>query len=212
MEEFAWSDEVRLRPWVQEPYWKSRVRTLVVGDSHYGDLSWSSPDFTNQIVIGSFDKPLAFFTKSAAVIKNKILRDPSERREFWLTVAFYNYLQTFAGASPGVSVSHERFEESGAAFREVLARIRPNLIIVLGHRLWGNMENLGAKQDSPLPDVGPDLRYTEVWQYPTSGKGTALAFHVKHPSRGFSFARFHPLYSEAIKRLTADGSISAQAR
>ncbi len=134
------------------------------------------------------------------MIKNKIPNDEAERKLFWRSVAFYNYLQEFAGDAPGVHVSYDRFAESDAAFREVIRKLKPNLVIVLGHRVWKHMDETDAIRDKSLSAKGVAERYFETWRYKTDGGDSALVFHVKHPSRGFTFEKFHMLYLAAIKR------------
>jgi hypothetical protein len=205
MRTIKWSDEVKFQPWVQRPYWNQEVRTLVLGDSHYGaDARAANADFTTNMVNElAIKKPIAFFTRSAALIENAILANESDRRAFWESVAFYNYLQQLAGETAGVPVAYEPFGASASAFREVLRKLKPNLVIVLGHRVWRHMDSLDARKDKAFKVAGVDERYLEAWRYSTSDGNEALVFHVKHPSRGFSFGKFHPLYLHAIKRLAS---------
>jgi hypothetical protein len=175
---------------------------LIVGDSHYGkEPDSASPDFTSEIVSGQFEKPITFFTRIAGLVQNRLPVSSAERREFWSSIAFYNYLQSFAGEGPGVSVAYEPFAKSDAAFVEVLKKLSPDVVVVLGHRVWAHMGDKGAQKDAPLSAPGVEERYKEAWRYPTSNRMTALVFHVKHPSRGFTFGKFHPLHRDAVRRV-----------
>jgi hypothetical protein len=208
MKAIRWSNEVKFKPWVQGPYWNEPVRTLVIGDSHYGqDARAATSEFTSQMVRElAIETPIPFFTRIAAMMNNKILGSESERNSFWRSVAFYNYLQELAGEVAGVPVSYERFADSDAAFREVLRKLKPDLAIVLGHRVWNHMDVCDAAKDKPLRTKGVDDRYLEAWQYATPDGNSTLVFHVKHPSRGFTFGKFHPLYREAVRRVSKTSS------
>lgn len=179
------------------------MRTLIVGDSHYGvEPRAATSDFTSCMVKDrAIEHPIAFFTRIAAMITNEVPASLAERNAFWGSVAFYNYLQELAGKVPGVPVSYERFTDSAPAFREVMRKLKPHLVIVLGHRVWNYMDTRDAAKDESLSAKGIDDRYLEAWRYATRGGNSALVFHVKHPSRGFTFGKFHPLYLKVLKRL-----------
>jgi hypothetical protein len=206
MRQPKWTDQVKFKPWVQKAYWDSKVRTLIVGDSHYGkNPRDAGPEFTREILeaVISGSHSISFYTKAAGIIANKLVT-VENRQTFWSSVAFYNYLQRLAGERPDDNVGYEEYEASNAAFKEVLIGLRPDIVIVLGSTVWGHMTDLDgeAKQIDDLPDVGVDPKYLEAWLYPSSTSDYALVFHVKHPARGFNFREFHPLYLQAVKRLS----------
>jgi hypothetical protein len=75
-------------------------------------------------------------------------------------------------------------------------------MVVLGHRVWNHMDTCNAAKDKPLRTKGVEDRYLETWQYAEPNGQSALVFHVKHPSRGFTFGKFHPLFRDALHRVS----------
>jgi len=137
MKAIEWSNNVKFKPWVQPLYWKQPVRILIIGDSHYGrDARAATAEFTSHMVRElAIENPIPFFARIAAMMTNETLSAEFDRTSFWRSVAFYNYLQELAGEVAGVAVSYERFAGSNSAFREVLRKLKPDLAIVLGHRV-----------------------------------------------------------------------------
>jgi hypothetical protein len=93
------------------------------------------------------------------------------------------------------------WKQSEDAFKLVLNQLAPHLILVLGNENWDRIPELGGHSGEPLQRG--DGRYADSWIYPIEAATFAFAFHVKHPSAGYSFKRFHPLFEEARSRVNA---------
>lgn len=191
---------VYFRPWVGANYEAGfrGQRVLVLGESHY---QWDEQieayegltiDCVKEQLSGERSKfwtniPIAFLGAYPSL---------ADKREFWSSVAFYNYVQQFAGFGPRVSPSKESWENSEAAFWEVLEALKPNCIIVLGYRLWDNLPSEGERGPDVL-DAPKNGRWT--WWYPIpKSESRALAYAIRHPSAGFSGTAWHPHLMTAL--------------
>ncbi|ALL15906.1 hypothetical protein PE051_01640 [Enterobacter asburiae] len=137
---------VNFHPFVGEKYYNSRygARVMVLGESHYGDGIDSAPDFTQYVIQEHAVKPgLPFFTKLTNVLRGSVdCPTEEERIETWKHVAFYNYVQEFVGESARIAPTTAMWKASYAPFLEVVRELEPNVIVVLGSRLWDNVPNL----------------------------------------------------------------------
>jgi hypothetical protein len=136
-------------PWVGEKYEegiRNGVRLLVLGESHYGTSGDDDAAFT-QHVVENFgkEKRHAFFTKTAKLVlgmgTGEHLSD-EKRRRFWDSVAFYNYVQEYAGETPDGNVTGEMWERAKEPFLDVLGQLDPDALLVLGKQLGSKLPNL----------------------------------------------------------------------
>lgn len=197
---------VTFRPWIGSTFEssKTRPRILIVGQSHY---DWkdrkrekvSLARVTRKVIenyIASGKR--AFFTKITSTVLGKRCPDGKQRAAFWNGVAFYNFIQEFVGDKPRLAHRYDLWKKSYPAFRAVLQRLQPDLIVVLGHMNYLNGPEDGH-QGKTLRSGPP--QYCETWYYPTGPRSHALAVHVKHPSTGYKFSQFAPLVKEAKSRV-----------
>ena len=191
-------EHVYFMPWIGDNYWSARrfgKRVLVLGESHYEwekDMPLLPPNLTIQCIeeqLAGEEPSIAFWTKIAITFLNE---HPSieEKREFWHSVAFYNYIQESVGFGPRVRLTEEMWEKAREPFNEVLYELCPQFIAVLGYDdLWCNLLDNGS-QGSTKSD----------WRYPHP-EGEAWAFRMKHPSaRGFSARKWHGPLIQALDR------------
>lgn len=196
MTAFDFSDVTRL-PWCErKTYGRGELtsRLLIVGESHYhkGRSLQEQKQFTCrtvQDVIGG--KREAFFTKVAALFD----LEPSE---FYPQVAFYNYLQKIMRTPrQPVSDAERRTDLDRRLFIEILTKLRPNRVLILGKTNWRYLPscypgNTGAElcvaSELSLALQG-NLHSSEQnahW-YRTGPRSWALVGAVAHPSsKGFS--------------------------
>ncbi|OOE40875.1 hypothetical protein BZG06_14790 [Salinivibrio kushneri] len=169
------------QPWVGDRYWEANrfgARVLVLGESHYGTEEEVSPNFTKDVVQNlAIDHRHAFFTKISKVLlgldSNQWLSD-EERSEVWQHLAFYNYVQGFVGDTPRVRPNQDMWQDSKEAFLSVIEHLKPDLVLVLGVELGGAIPSLESNID---------------------------VCAIQHPSTGFSYAKWNPVVSEALKRV-----------
>ncbi len=205
---------IRFEPWIGSRYdlclpprppifGESRV--LILGESHYTDRGEDHEDHEDQYtrdftsnIVRTRRADLQFFLnlKAACVVPV----DAMTSREFWHSVAFYNYVQWFV-PGPGQETPPEMFRESRDAFRECLNCLRPTHVIACGFGLWDRLcEHQGFWCANPdvnqgiLPFVPEQFQYKELWagNYHYEG-GTCLIVAIRHPAAYFQPLAWHDM-------------------
>lgn len=185
-------NNIQFKPWIGPQYATQGIeglRILILGESHYGDEGEEYEDCTSDVVKEwAIEKRLAFFTK----IAKSVLRLPAEeyitdeqKAIFWNSVAFYNYIQKFVGDEPRQRPSYDMWDPSKNAFIQTIKQIKPQLCVVFGYELWGNLP-------TPTQKLTADGFTTYVYNY----GNPMFTGCVAHPAGGLS-------YSEAHARITA---------
>lgn len=175
--------KVRFQPYIGEFYNDSRygIRLLVLGESHYDDDYSAGSDFTSYVVDqNAFVAGTSFFTKLTKLLKGTDADLTEEDRvEAWKHIAFYNYVQEIVGDTARISPTTEMWEAAREPFEEVVNRLKPNVILVLGVNLWNQMYNLP-----------PECQVE--WA------------SVTHPSGGI---KYEPSFAEIAKAITKVGGV-----
>lgn len=139
-------NNVKFLPWVGEHYEASRygVRVLVLGESHYGTEDDFGPGFTQKVIRNCAFKPgFRFFTMISNLLRGATgTATEAERRNAWQHVAFYNYIQAFVGDAGRIRPTRTMWKNAEPAFKEVVAELRPDVIIVLGYGIWKHLPEL----------------------------------------------------------------------
>ena len=121
--------DIRHPPWVAADYRSNRIRTLILGDSHYHSNS-EARDLTvgvvNEWLNGT--QNLRFFTGVAIALSGD---EPGtlNRPQVFDNIAFYNYVQEVVDSSrkrPPATA----YQAAEAPFREILIDLAPTHIIV----------------------------------------------------------------------------------
>lgn len=190
------------KPWIGEDYASGTrfgKRVMVLGEAHYQwDVNTKlDPDLTCRAIRRHLNREHrhAFWTRiGGAFLGYK----PSleELQRFYRSVAFYNYVQESVGFGPKVAPTPEMWTQSEPAFAEVLRDLAPQVLIVLGYRLWNHLPNLGRVADKPIDGASQ----TQTWRYPLPSGGTCLAYGIRHPSSGFTGSKWQPHILEVIRR------------
>lgn len=190
--------EIYFNPWIGTQYQSSwnGVRTLVLGESHY---EWEenqklTPSLTidciEDQVSGSYTKQ--FWTNIVVAFLGH-LPTLEEKRTFWQSVAFYNYIQETVGFGSRVRPTAAMWTKAEAPYSEVLELVRPQLMIVMGKTLWNSIPDLNGEY-GPRIEGAPT---PTTWIYPISKSENCLAFSLRHPSAGFSGRGLHPFVLKA---------------
>ncbi len=190
--------EIFFRPFLGKNYNKEGfdgIKLLILGESHYCKNKNSCPkcgkedpedcfNFTNNVVQeylgfkkGEFESKswMSTFTRFTNVLLgDKVGND--EIIDFWESIVFYNYVQSALETSRKEPKS-EQFYESEKAFKEVLRRYKPDLIIVWGIRLWEYLPDIGHYGEERKIHGAIDKIY-----YYKSGVKDIPAFPVYHPA------------------------------
>lgn len=189
----VWS-KVRVHPWVGVDYEKPAIfpyRTLILGESNY-----TTPDnFGTDLVIscvgddilGSDPNFCRFSTKIRRVIFGRNTEIGPE--EFWRNAAFYNFVQYLVGGKSKERPTSQMWIDSAEPFSEVVAKLKPERILVLGKGNWGNL--LAHIEHEKVDEMQANLLVDGY---------SALAGYICHPSagRGFSYQKWQPLAESIV--------------
>jgi hypothetical protein len=199
--------KIIFHPWVGENYGCDssvlKKRTLILGGSHYLEGLNSDEDlgdFTNEVVNLYFDRNCkGKWKKTFSTFINSIFgrsTNEDERRVFFESVVFYNYLQEVAGDNPGAAGNYDygaiqHFE----AFKLVLDEYKPEVVISWGDKVWeglpndwgfgGNVRGEGVIIDGTV--------FVKYFDYPYQNRVISLV-GVGHPSIGYSRDFHHQIF------------------
>ena len=188
--------KIVFEPWIGSQVSNVNNKVLVLGESHYGDVSpedWH--DFTNYIV----NKFLRYksgnekhehwmntFTRFSNVVTSN-MDIPMDTNEFWNSIIFYNYIQRPLYSSR-IAPTQEEFINSAKAFEALVAIHKPTEIIVWGKRLW---DYLRSNNILTLDELNNQNFITN-----NDGLNTSKIYHVYHPSSSY----FNYAYWSNLKR------------
>ena len=138
----------RFHPWIGSHYGRESrfgVRLLVLGESHYGQPGEDDePRTFTQDVVRDYSGPHRhpYFTTIAKVLRGDTdWIDDEERAAIWENIAFYNYIQTLLPA-PGIPPKAAQWDAGHGPFLTVLNTLQPDAVLVVGQRLWGQIEQM----------------------------------------------------------------------
>ncbi|MGJ5813670.1 uracil-DNA glycosylase family protein [Paludibaculum fermentans] len=196
-------EHVKALPFVGESYNKETpwgLPILILGEAHYTTIPLY-PEITNEVVEGSvtpdrkWESWMMIFAKTPGIFHGG-WTDPEQRRRFWSSMAFYNYVQESVGSEARTRPTEEMWKNAVPAFEEVVNHLQPRFILVLGNELWKNL----PKTSKPGPPVSlSDGELRESRLYP-NGAGDAFVFGIAHPSSiGWSYKKWTPWVQAALK-------------
>lgn len=117
---------------------------LVLGESHYAGEGEAGPNLAQDVVKKyAYCAGLPFFSKLTVVLRGDTSYPADEERfETWQHVAFYNFVQEIVGKGSRIAPITEAWKAVEAPFFEVVRELEPDVILVLGSRLWKKVPNL----------------------------------------------------------------------
>lgn len=195
---------ITFKPWIGDDYRAANFgkRVMVLGESHYQEREDDppAPEWTERFIRNQMDgvRSRAFWTRivSAFIGHTPVLK---EKQDFWRSVAFYNYIQQSVGFGARIRPTLDMWKDSEPGFVEVLNKHQPQVLIVLGYRLWRKLPYLEGTADDPIDCP----EQPQTWRYPLKKGGYCLAYGIKHPSSGFTSSHWRPHILEAIRRAPA---------
>jgi len=145
------SDVATFQPWVGENYEAAPFgcRTLILGEANFdwkGGEVTQCRNVTRDLVADLTAEPSddgrlrhSSWIYFAMMFLNSWPYSLEERRFFWDGIAFYNYLQSTAGFRSDGAPTPAHWKDSEAAFFDVVRLLKPQVMSVLGDRLWNNL-------------------------------------------------------------------------
>jgi hypothetical protein len=189
---------VKVLPYVGQDYGREKpwgVSVLILGESHYHPERLN-PEFTCEVVQAVIDGAnYPFFTKVVGSFYGA-WPDHDLRRQFWKSVAFYNFIQETVGAKPRIRPTDQMWRNAGPPLEEVLIQHEPGFVLVLGKQLWENLP-IPLKR-GPLVTLG-DGQSRESRLY-FNDAGYAFTFGINHPSSGgWTYEKWTPWVQAAVQ-------------
>jgi hypothetical protein len=145
---------------------------------------------------GQGDPSLRFFAKTVGVFFGG-RQELKAREDFLRTVAFYNFVQEPAGTIPRARPSAAMWGQASPAFVEVLEKLQPQFVLVLGKELWKRI----SLPFEPGPAVQlSDGEPSESRLYVMAAGGQSFFFPINHPSSpGWSYSKWYPWVKAALE-------------
>ena len=186
-------------------------RLLILGESHYGGPEKYRRCLTKEVieeVIAEEQWNKRYFTGV-----RKAVLGPSQEvgaKDFWQSVAFYNFIQSLVEKSRKPPARH-MWEEAPDRFRKTLNRLEPAHVIVTGFRLWDHLPgDEDFWSDAPEDEVATIRKLVPsrfnncnherrgwLGRY-RHGSGKCLVVKIQHPSR-FSPEQWHPVIRDFLR-------------
>jgi hypothetical protein len=192
---------VFFNPWVGPNYLSGGIfgkRIMALGESHHcrdeicktcgKNFNSKCNNFTSVVVDWYLDQKnehegwMPTYRKFERSLVNHNTT-PSESKEIWNSILFYNYLQV-AVPKARQAGTPEQYRASENAFFSVIDQYEPELIVVWGVRLW---EQLPNKRWEDGPRILADGYEVKNGYYQLANGGRSRVVCVYHPSAGYSW-------------------------
>lgn len=194
----------RFDPWVGSNYTRPNQiggRLLILGESHHA-VAPHQPrsltiDVTRMYIEGNYTQKTLngrFWTTIASTVTG-FSHSEIDRRSFWESVAFYNYIPEIVGEYSRIRPKENLWSLGREPFLEVLEKLTPDWVLVLGSEMWRHLQSDGEIGQS----VTIETETRETRCYPAGSGKRSLAISIPHPvSYGFSWRNWHPWVREAM--------------
>jgi len=138
--------------------------------------------------------------KTFSTFINSVFGRPSsieEKKAFFDSIVFYNYLQEAAGEDPySAGLSDYNDERHLSAYYEVLDRLEPEVVICWGSKVWealpNNWRSFGEADKGTGLSIGNQI-FKRYYDYPYLDK-TIRLIGVHHPSIGYKTEFHHQVF------------------
>ncbi|MGC2458440.1 MAG: hypothetical protein WA435_10635 [Gallionellaceae bacterium] len=193
-----WSSTVVVHPWVGNNYKNPiyfKYKTLILGESNFTD---SPENFNSSLVIRCVEDDLAIGgqerdTNGFCRFSTKIRRVIFGRNEslgpngLWQDVAFYNFVQSLVGNKARIRPTYDMWKESVPAFFEIVEKLQPSRVLVLGKTNWSNL--LQHIQHHPEGQHVATL---------TIGTNLITAGYINHPLSSLAYTTWQPIARQLL--------------
>ena len=175
------------QPWIGNHYDCSETKLLLLGQSAYSwrneknKLRHPTPDLPTEMVKEVLDdfrsaNDMRFMKMLSRGLAGE--KEPSKERlhYVWHRIAFTNYVGGTTGEGPGTPPTPAMWEAAKRAFPNILNKLRPRRIIVIGKGMW-----------SKMPKVDDVYMTGDVQGYLLDDHSVAVCWAL--PARGLSWTR-----------------------
>lgn len=209
-------NKVFFKPWIGENYYSSGIfgkKILVLGESHDCDgcnacgnlknINAECRELTSQTIRdflrfkkGEIDHQawMKAFTNFGNIVNHRHL-NAEETNTFWNSVLYYNYVQSSTGQTKKTQ-PYKAYVRNSAAFFQVIDTHKPDLIIVLGKKLWDLLPSNGEFAEQDICVEGENRG--SFYYFPIDRKKIP-AYMINHPSSQKFDDTWHPFIHKAIE-------------
>lgn len=195
-------------PWIGDKYRTVGIRgrkILILGESSYNPKAppqdYRISDHNRYLVDDAIGHDEGKGYKSTSRFNTSIprmfgfdWRSHPRRREFWNSVAFYNFLQLIL-TKPRERPPAESWQNAVAPFLETLQELHPEFAICFGKNMWGH---LPKQQETELPNA--DAVFARKAEIPLQDGARVIMLGFMHPSgRGFRRQPIASILSRELK-------------
>ena len=190
-------EHVKFRPWIGPDY-REGEGVMVLGESHY-DTGEEPSSFT-ETVVGRYVRgdtkgwKTRIFTKTARLFLMDAVGERASLdtcHKFWNGVMFYNYIQEYVGPKSRIAPAEHMWQEAVCPFKEIVARHRPRLVLMLGQRLASHFDPCHKK-------AHPEIVFVEI--HHPQGRGWRYADWVPPLRSAVEKARIFPAKDQDLQR------------
>jgi len=198
-----YSEKVKILPWIGENYFNEEERLLILGVSTYFKDSQSKKDcvkdFIKSICNGDKRRGSIYLIKTENLLKNK----KETSKNFWNRISFYNYVQEITDM-PKQKSPEEYLEFANKALIEILKKLMPDKVIVIGHKLFQNLPDKFEKEKSIVKN-GKELKIAYYFMIKKDHQKNIVFLGIWHPLRnGFKNEDWRNLLKEYYKKEKRD--------
>ncbi len=193
-------DGIFFHPWVGRNYTSGGIfgkRIMALGESHYcgedckvcgQNFNCRCNQFTENVVkeylnpnIEREDWMTTYLKFERSLVNHNTT--PSESKDIWDSILFYNYLQVAVrkARQAGTSTQYRASEE---AFFSMIDKYEPELIVVWGVRLWNQLPSTRWEDGPRIAVDGYDVQ-NGYYQLANGGRSRVVCIY--HPSAGYSW-------------------------
>jgi nucleoid DNA-binding protein len=186
------SKKVKILPWEGKYYNQSSPKILILGMSTYNNYDKKRDCvkiMVKKLCNGSF-KDL-FWSKT----KNLLANDNEDIKDFWNRVSIYEYIQEIM-PEPGVKTPKKYWEEAEEPFEEILNKLQPDIVVVMGFGTFTKVAKKG-KKGKTIKKNGNEM---ETCIYEVNNKNIVFC-RIKHTAAwGWNKDNWRKLFSALLKR------------
>jgi hypothetical protein len=195
-------------PWVGRAYTDGVIdgmRVLVLGESHYsfGLPADRQRGLTQLVIEEELDGKMRhrFISGVTSVLFDRGAVDDRARfATLWHALAFYKYVQEYAGDGPRKRPSDAAWQRAASPFRYVLAALKPDFVLACGRALYKRLKQVEGL--TPYGEYGKDDDHRTRSRLIDIGAGRrGVLGMIYHPaSFGFRGVEWQPRVREYLAR------------
>ena len=209
MKKIKFSEKVKILPWIGENYFNEKQKILILGISTYYKDVPSKKDCLNDLVKsicnGDKRRGTVYWTK----IENLLINKKENPEKFWNRISYYSYIQEIMDG-PKQKTPDEYWEYAKEPFIEILKKLMPDKVIVMGHEFFQNLPDNFEIQKSfeiekSIKKKGKELKIAYYFLMKRKFQKNIVFLGFCHPSRiGFKNDEWRNLLNEYYKKEKRD--------